>query len=206
MAPRFRERVLPIDDISLQKLMVYPKLTPIIGDGYYSYVTYNGDKIESFRYIAYKHNMDDWYKGINKANPSPKRLEPNYEKNCGEWLILDTPKLGAMREDEYYNYNKEEIICPVAIITVTNDGDNAYKVYLPMCDCCSRIDTQKEGYEASRDIPHYYKDGYKWEERPFEAIMFKLQQARKICYTYFEYRLYIGSINQNVKSGGFRIL
>lgn len=195
-----------IEDISLQRLMVHPKICPTIERGctHPYFTTYNEKKIELFNHLAFNHNMTEWYKGINKANPSPKRLEPNYEKNCGEWLILDKPKLGALKIEE--RYNREDVICPVAMMTVTNDGDNAYKVYLPMCECCSRIDTQKEGYEASRDIPHYYKDGYKWEERPFEAIMFKLQQARKICYTYFEYWLYTRSINQKVKLGGFRIL
>lgn len=168
----------------MKELMVLPHLYRQqynLGGIRYRYCNNN---IEPFKYIA---SINGRGGGGNIVTDSNELLnEKVFKENLGEWMILDNPVLVVTKryfdsDDDYEDYldysiaGKEEIT-PGATMTVTLNGDNAYKVFLPLGECCR--DSNGLGYD------HYYYGGFVWEERPFEQIMNLLRKGNRIGYTY----------------------
>lgn len=170
-----------LEPITMQKLMVLPNLCrqQDFGCGRYRY---RNNDIEPFRFIALCNGRNCG----NKVRSNELLNEEAFKENSGEWTILDNPILALSKRyydpvDEYDEYLDHSItgpteITPVAIMTVTLNGDNAYSVFLPLGECC------RDSFEKGFD--HYYLGGFIWEERPFEQIMNMLHKGQKIGYTF----------------------
>lgn len=197
------EEYLEIVPITMQELRVLPVLCkePFHKkDGY----RYCDTHIESFgdleinlyfRQSKVKHNIVKLNAPESKDGSYETIYENRFKKNCGEWIILDNPILAVVDNNCYSGCAK--VFTPVAIMNVTQNGDNAFNVFLPLSECCYG---KNSGYYP--DPAHYYHGGFSWEERPFEQIMNMLRKDRKIGYTFFTID---NGDNTFEDGGGFRV-
>ena len=179
------------EPISLQELIVAPNISREM-PRYDIELDYEGQSFKPFY-------LQSLIKGTGR-NDSP---ETKFEKNRGEWLILDEPRLAVFR----HGY-PVETLTPVALMTVTENGDNAYSVYLPLGECCKGIPFKNEWSIGYRDGYYLWEWNILWEERPFRKIMSLLKCGKKITYTYYSYKKDASPIKdeREHRGGGFRIL
>lgn len=202
----YRYDIVPI---TMQELRVLPNISRVLNIGRFSYICYHDNEIKSFKYISQTNGRWYWNNiNIVKLNvPESKDgsyetlYENRFKKNYGEWLILDNPLLAVVNNNSCIAGSSPvtfgpPIFTPVAIMNVTLNGDNAYTVFLPLGECCHR--------SIEEDFDHYYRNGYVWEERPFEQIMNVLRKGKKIGYTF--YKVYRGNTwHLWQEGGGFRV-
>jgi len=162
--------------ITIQELMVLPNLCR---EQFIQECRYRDNDIKSFRDIALSNGQERRNRVTRKVTDlkdgnQESFREKMFKENCGEWLILDNPVLAVAKDT--WEYSDNSTYTPVAIMTVTLNGDNAYMVYLPLSECCSRSENIHS---------HYYLGGFSWEVRPFEKIMNMLRKGKKIGYTFY---------------------
>ncbi len=182
--------------LSLQELMVFPNLSrtmPYPGSCGGNYYAFEGEKVCSFSEACYSLRLP-WGSFINRSefNDFPK------------WTILSNPNLAGIK---WTNDKKIEMLTPVAVMVVTENGDNAVNVYLPLGECCS---CKKSYIDKKGESKEYICGGkYRWEERPFVYIMNALKQRGKIVYFHYEDReclIMTKAGNGCMKGWDFRIL
>jgi hypothetical protein len=208
------------EPITIEALRVFPNLSREMPRGI---IMYKGQEVKPFYDLAQEYNYkigrrrtivwlnlpdDERFIREIKDKQVETQYEDRFKTNWGEWLILDNPQLTAIR---WRNWEKDgqDTITPVAVMTVTHNGNNAYTVYIPLWECCHKsIDYPNETQYLPR-YRHYYKGGCNWEERPFPQIMNMLRQNVKITYSYYlcqTYNRFGTQILRSEEGGGFRVL
>lgn len=157
---------------TMQELMVLPNISREFPSTF-SQCRYRDNDIAYFKGIAsrYDFRIETDSENVSQETLREKIREALFKENFGEWVILDNPTLAVAKSDDC---DSNDPFTPVAIMNVTQNGDNAYTVYLPLGECCCR------GYN------HYYLGGFEWRTRPFENIMKLLQKGKKIGYISYE--------------------
>lgn len=155
---------------TMQDLMVLPNLSREFLS-FFPQCHYRDNEIEYFGGISSRFDIRI-ETGSEKASKETLRekIREKVLENCEGWAILDNPILAVARHNN-------DPVTPVAIMNVTQNGDNAYTVYLPLGECCCR---------STNSHYSYYLGGFEWKVRPFENIMKLLRKGQKIGYISYE--------------------
>lgn len=160
---------------TMQELMVLPNISRELLSTFPT-CRYRDNEIKYFGGIASRYDIriETDSENVSQETLREKIRETLFKENCEEWVILDNPTLAVAKKDDC---NSNDPFTPVVIMNVTQNGDNAYTVYLPLGECCCR---GAKGYNS------YYLGGFEWKVRPFENIMKLLQKGKKIGYISYE--------------------